>query len=137
MPLKDSKLIDLPQIQDVRGNLTFIEGSGLIPFDIKRVYYLYDVPAGSDRGSHAHHSLQQFIIAVSGSFDVVLRDGKNEKRYHLNRPYKGLYICPMRWRSIDNFSSGSVCLVLASEHYDENDYIRNYDEFVELCQPGK
>ena len=108
-----------------------------IPFDIKRVYYVYDVPAGSDRGSHAHFSLQQFIIAVSGSFDVVLNDGKREERYHLNRPYNGLYICPMRWRSLDNFSSGSVCLVLASEPYDESDYIRDYDKFLELCKQDK
>jgi hypothetical protein len=119
----------LPKITDARGNLSFIEGGIHIPFDIKRVYYLYDVPGGSDRGSHAHKNLQQFIVAMSGSFDVVLNDGKDQKRFHLNRSYNGLYVCPMMWRELDNFSSGSVCMVLASAHYDEADYIRNQEEF--------
>lgn len=128
--LRDCRIIQLPKITDPRGNLTFIEGDNHIPFDIKRVYYLYDVPGGSDRGSHAHKNLHQFIVAMSGSFDVVLNDGKETKRFHLNRSYNGLYVCPMMWRDLDNFSSGSVCMVLASERYDENDYIRDYQEFL-------
>lgn len=128
--LRDCKLIQLPKISDPRGNLTFIEGGNHVPFDIKRVYYLYDVPGGSDRGSHAHKKLHQFIVAMSGSFDVVLNDGAETKRFHLNRSYMGLYVCPMMWRDLDNFSSGSVCMVLASERYDESDYIRDYQEFL-------
>ena len=106
------------------------EGTMIVPFDIKRVYYLYDVPGGSDRGSHAHKNLHQFIVAMSGSFDVVLDDGENKKRVHLARSYYGLYICPMIWRELDNFSSGSVCMVLASNKYDEEDYYRNYNDFM-------
>lgn len=130
MPLKDCHVLSLPKIEDSRGNLTFIEGNNHIPFDIKRVYYLYDVPGGSDRGSHAHKNLHQFIVAMSGSFDVVLNDGHESKRFHLNRSYNGLYVCPMMWRDLDNFSSGSVCMVLASERYDEHDYIRSYQDFL-------
>ena len=130
MTIEKCKLIDLPKIQDPRGNLTFIESNGHVPFDIKRVYYLYDVPGGSDRGAHAHKNLHQFIVAMSGSFDVVLDDGQQEKRFHLNRSYNGLYVCPMIWRYLDNFSSGSVCMVLASSHYDIADYIRDRDEFL-------
>jgi hypothetical protein len=133
MSIDRCKIIDLPKISDPRGNLSFIEGGQHIPFNIKRVYYLYDVPGGSDRGSHAHKNLHQFIVAMSGSFDVVLDDGKGKKRFHMNRSYNGLYVCPMRWRDLDNFSSGAVCMVLASEHYDENDYIRDYDQFVLLA----
>lgn len=129
MSIKDCMLIQLPKITDPRGNLTFIEGGNHIPFDIRRVYYLYDVPGGSDRGGHAHKALSQLIIAMSGSFDVLLDDGKGKKLYHLNRSYYGLYVCPMMWRELDNFSSGSVCMVLASHAYDENDYYRDYDEF--------
>ena len=131
------KLIELPKFNDARGNLSFIEGGQHIPFDIKRVYYLYDVPGGSDRGSHAHKNLHQFIVAMSGSFDVVLDDGKEKKRFHLNRSYSGLYVCPMMWRDLDNFSSGSVCVVLASAHYDADDYIRNYEEFLTLTTQKK
>lgn len=127
------KLIELPRINDTRGNLSFIEGGNHIPFDIKRVYYLYDVPGGAERGGHAHKGLHQLIIAMSGSFDVVLDDGREKKRVHLNRSYNGLYVCPMMWRELDNFSSGSVCIVLASEHYDESDYIRNHEEFIALA----
>ena len=123
-------VITLPKITDPRGNLTFIEGNNHIPFDIKRVYYLYDVPGGAERGGHAHKDLYQLIIAMSGSFDVVLDDGFNKKRVHLSRSYNGLYVCPMIWRELDNFSSGSVCMVLASNCYDENDYYRNYDEYL-------
>ena len=134
MPLNDCKLIDLPKISDPRGNLSFIEGGRHIPFDIQRVYYLYDVPGGSDRGSHAHKGLHQFIVAMSGSFDVVLDDGTEKKRFHLNRSYYGLYVCPMMWRDLDNFSSGAVCMVLASSHYDEADYIREYSNFIRIAK---
>lgn len=131
MPLSDCRLIDLPKIEDARGNLTFVEGDNHIPFDIKRVYYLYDVPGGSHRGAHAHRNLHQFMIAMSGSFDVTLTDGHEEKTFHLNRSYFGLYICPMMWRYLDNFSSGAVCMVMASARYDEGDYIRDYDTFLQ------
>ena len=130
MPIEQCKLIDLPKIEDPRGNLTFIEGSIHIPFDIQRVYYLYDVPGGSARGVHAHKALHQLIIAISGSFDIYLDDGYSKKTLHLNRSNTGLYISPMIWREIDNFSSGSVCMVLASDHYSEDDYYRNYDAFI-------
>lgn len=123
-------LIDLPKISDPRGNLTFIEGNNHIPFDIRRVYYLYDVPGGAERGGHAHKALHQLIVAMSGSFDVVLDDGHGKKRIHLNRSYTGLYVCPMIWRELDNFSSGSVCMVLASNLYSEDDYFRDYDAFI-------
>jgi dTDP-4-dehydrorhamnose 3,5-epimerase-like enzyme len=126
------RLVDLPKIQDTRGNLTFVEGGNQIPFSIQRVYYLYDVPGGAERGGHAHKGLQQLIIAMSGSFDVVLDDGKEKKRIHLNRSYQGLYVCPMIWRELDNFSSGSVCMVLASNFYDESDYYREYNEFLKV-----
>lgn len=133
----ECRIIDLPKIADPRGNLTFIENSRHIPFDIKRVYYLYDVPGGSDRGSHAHKDLHQFIVAMSGSFDVELDDGKNKKRFHLNRSHYGLYVCPMMWRLLDNFSSGSVCMVLASDLYSEHDYLRDYDSFVAATMEQK
>jgi len=124
------KMIDLPKISDPRGNLTFVEGASQIPFDIQRVYYLYDVPGGAERGGHAHKDLHQLIIAMSGSFDVVLDDGKNKKRVHMNRSYNGLYVCPMIWRELDNFSSGAVLMVLASNKYDEADYYREYADFT-------
>jgi hypothetical protein len=124
------RVIDLPKIHEPRGNLTFIESNSQIPFAIERVYYLYDVPGGSERGGHAHKGLHQLIIAMSGSFDVVLDDGKDKKRVHLNRSYQGLYVCPMIWRELDNFSSGSVCMVLASNRYDEADYFRDYADFM-------
>ncbi|MGC3956794.1 MAG: FdtA/QdtA family cupin domain-containing protein [Verrucomicrobiota bacterium] len=130
MRLKQCHLVDLPKISDPRGNLTFIEGGRHVPFDIRRVYYLYDVPGGAERGGHAHKDLHQLIVAMSGSFDVVLDDGFEKKRIHLNRSYNGLYVCPMIWRELDNFSSGSVCMVLASNHYDEADYYRDYQDFL-------
>ena len=133
MALSDCRIIDLPKILDHRGNLTFIESSHHVSFEIKRVYYLYDVPGGAQRGGHAHKNLKQFIIAAMGSFDVVLDDGFEQKRFHLNRSYYGLYIPTMIWRELDNFSSGSVCLVLASEHCSEDDYIRDYDEYKKHC----
>jgi hypothetical protein len=129
MSLNDCRFVELPKIDDSRGNLTFLEGGKHVPFDIKRVYYLYDVPGGSERGSHAHKALHQFVIAMSGSFDIVLDDGQRQRRFHLNRSYYGLYICPKMWRSLDNFSSGSVCMVLASLPYEESDYLRDYVEF--------
>lgn len=130
MSLADCQLVDLPKIAEPRGNLTFIEGGRHVPFDIKRVYYLYDVPGGAERGGHAHKDLHQLIIAMSGSFDIVLDDGRQKKRMHLNRSYYGLYVCPMIWREMDNFSSGAVCLVLASNTYDESDYYRDYGDFL-------
>jgi hypothetical protein len=126
----DCRIVTLPKITDPRGNLTFIEGDRHVPFSISRVYYLYDVPGGAERGGHAHRALHQLIIAMSGSFDVILDDSTGKHRFHLNRSYTGLYVCPMIWREIDNFSSGSVCMVLASNRYDEADYYRNYDEYV-------
>lgn len=123
-------IVELPKVSDVRGNLTFVEANRHIPFDIQRVYYLYDVPGGAERGGHAHRGLHQLIVAMSGSFDVVLDDGRQKKRFHLNRSYYGLYVCPMIWRELDNFSSGSVCLVLASNCYDEADYYRDYNEYL-------
>lgn len=129
MALNNVRIIDLPRVPDARGNLTFIEGDRHVPFDIKRVYYLYDVPGGAHRGGHAHRKLHQLIIAMSGSFDITLDDGNTKFKYHLNRSYYGLYIPNMMWREIDNFSSGSVCMVLASEHYEEADYYRDYSEF--------
>jgi len=128
--LANCRTIELPKISDPRGNLTFIEGDHHVPFDIRRVYYLYDVPGGAERGGHAHKDLSQLIVAMSGSFDVLLDDGREKRRFHLNRSYYGLYVCPMIWRELDNFSSGSVCMVLASNRYDEADYYRDYDQFL-------
>lgn len=130
MAIADCIITELPRIQDPRGNLTFVEAGKQAPFDIRRVYYLYDVPGGSERGGHAHFQLHQLMIAMSGSFDIVLDDGFDRKRVHLNRSYNALYIPPMTWRELDNFSSGSVCMVLASEHFDEADYIRDYSAFM-------
>lgn len=130
--------VDLPRITDPRGNLTFVESNRHIPFAIQRVYYLYDVPGGAQRGGHAHKALHQLIIAMSGSFDVHLDDGHTKKIVHMDRSYYGLYICPMIWREIDNFSSGAVCMVLASNYYDESDYYREYDQFVnDARKPAK
>jgi dTDP-4-dehydrorhamnose 3,5-epimerase-like enzyme len=134
MPLSDCRIIELPKIQDHRGNLTFIEAGRHIPFDIQRVYYLYDVPGGAARAAHGHKRLHQLMIAMSGSFDVTLDDGFDRRCFHLNRSYYGLYIPPMLWRDLDNFSSGSVCMVLASDYYDENDYYRDYQDFLEAAR---
>ncbi|WCJ59695.1 FdtA/QdtA family cupin domain-containing protein [Fontisphaera persica] len=130
MSLARCRIIELPKIADPRGNLTFIEGQRHVPFEIRRVFYLYDVPGGAERGGHAHRELEQLIIAMSGSFDVILDDGRENKRFHLNRSYYGLYLCPMIWGELDNFSSGSVCLVLASNYYDPDDYYRDYQEYL-------
>jgi WxcM-like, C-terminal len=128
--IRDCKLIELPKIADPRGNLTFVEGGHHIPFEIKRLFYLYDVPGGERRAGHALKSCDQFLIAMSGSFDVLVDDGEDKQRYHLNRSYHGLYLPPLIWREIDNFSSGSVCAVLASECYSEVGYYRTYEEFT-------
>lgn len=127
--IEDCKLIELDKRHRTKGNLTVVEGECTVPFDVKRCYYLYDVPAGASRGGHAHKALYQLMVAVSGSFDVTLDDGQNKKRFTLCRPYEGLLIVPGIWRDLDNFSSGSVCLVLASLPYTKEDYIRDYIEF--------
>lgn len=137
MALSDCRIIDLPKISDPRGNLTFIEGGRHIPFEIKRVYYLYDVPGGAERGAHGHRRLQQFIVAMSGSFDVILDDGFATRTIHMNRSYYGLYVSPLMWRDITNVSSGAVLMVLASELYDESDYFRDYSQFLEVARSTK
>lgn len=130
--IEDCRLVSLPKINNRAGNITAINGSSDIPFDIKRVYYLYDVPGGEVRGGHAHKELRQLIVAAGGSFDVILDDGKKRQTISLNRPYFGLLIIPGIWRELVNFSSGSICLVLASEFYSEDDYIREYASFLDL-----
>lgn len=138
MSLDACRIIDLPVVHNVRGNLTFLEAGRSVPFEIRRVYYLYDVPGGAERGGHAHKRLHQLMIAMSGSFDVRLDEGGQHKKFHLNRSFHGLYISPMVWRHLDNFSSGSVCMVLASDYYDESDYYRSYDEFLgALAKSGR
>lgn len=128
------KIIDLPRIYDPRGNLTVVEQLKEVPFDIKRVYWTYDVPGGESRGGHAHKKCQSFIIAVSGSFTVRLEDGHRHETYHLNHPYQGLLINTGVWRTLEDFSSGAVCLALASELFEENDYIREYDDFIRYVE---
>ena len=129
MSVHDCKLIELPKIADPRGNLTFVEGGRHIPFEMKRMFHLYDVPGGETRAGHALRTCEQFVIAMSGSFDVLLDDGSEKLRVQLNRSFQGLYVPAMIWREIENFSSGSVCAVLASECYSEENYYRSYDEF--------
>lgn len=126
----DCTLLELPKNHKINGNITAINNGKEVRFDVKRVYYLYDIPGGEGRGGHAHRELQQFIIAASGSFDLTLDDGKTKRTFHLNRPYHGVLVPPGLWRELNNFSSGSICLVLASKLYDGNDYIRYYDEFL-------
>ena len=133
----DCTMIELDKHHsDRKGNLTVVENLKTVPFNVKRTYYLYDVPGGESRGGHAHKELCQLIIAASGSFTVTLDDGNVKRTFHLNRPYQGLYIVPGIWRTLDDFSSGSVCLVLASHGYDEGDYIRIYDGFLEYKKNG-
>lgn len=132
--INDCKVVSLPKVKDPRGNLTFIEANNHIPFEIKRVFYLYDVPTEESRGAHAHKELHQFLICLSGSFDVSIDDGEFQAKIHLNRPWKGLHIPPLIWAAEVNFDPGSVCLVLASDLYNEGDYIRGYDEFLSLAK---
>lgn len=136
MSINDSKIVELPKIADPRGNLSFVEGGRQVSFDLKRVFYLYDVPSGESRAGHALKTCAQFVIAASGSFTVSLDDGTEKKSFLLDRPQRGLYIAPMVWRDIDNFSTGSVCIVLASHRYDENDYYRSYEDFIEAMRTG-
>lgn len=132
MTLSDCKILSLPQEEDPRGNLTYIYNSVQVPFDIRRVFYIYDVPAGKDRGAHAHRECWQFIIAASGAFKVTVDDGHESREYTLDRPYFGLLVPPGIWAHEHSFSSGALCLVLASHPFDENDYIRDYDQFKEI-----
>jgi len=125
-------IVSLPKIHNRAGNITSVEKQIHAPFEVKRVYYLYDVPGGAERGGHAHKQLQQFIVSVSGAFDVLLDDGANKKVIHLDRPNVGLHIASGIWRELQNFSSGAICLVLASHSYDENDYIREYTDFISM-----
>ena len=135
--INDCKIIDLPKFLDVRGNLSFVEQNNHIPFEIKRTYWLYDVPGGEARGGHAYINNEEFIIALSGSFDVVVDDGTEKKVFQMNRSYYGLYIPKGMWREINNFSSNSFALEFGSNEYDENDYIRDYDTFLKMKQDGK
>ena len=129
MSISECRIIGFPRIEDPRGNLTFVEGGNHLPYDIRRVYCLYDVPGGASRGGHAHRQTHELLVAMSGSFTVVLDDGTVTQRFTLNRSWYGLYVPPMTWRSLEDFSSGSVCMVLASERFSEADYYRDYGEF--------
>lgn len=133
----DCSIIDVSKVHTISGNITVIENCINIPFDVKRVYYLYDIPGGEARGGHAHYELEQYVVAASGSFDVILDDSKNRKIVTLNRPNLALHILPGLWRELDNFSSGSICLVLASHLYDEKDYIKDYKQFLNYKKNGK
>ncbi len=126
------EIIQLPKILDKRGNLTFFEHPGQLPFDIKRTYWIYDVPGGETRGSHAFREQQEFIIALSGSFDVILHDGSDTQRFTLNRSYYGLFVPAMYWRSIENFSTNSLALIVSDKAFDQHDYIRDFEEFINL-----
>ena len=128
--IEDCKIVELPIVHAESGNITVIENQSSLPFDIKRIYYLYDVPMNAERGGHAHYELQQYVVAASGSFTFVLDDGKNKKEVFLNQPNKALHIKPGIWREMKEFSSGSICLVLASLEYSEDDYIRDYQQFL-------
>lgn len=128
--IDDCKLVELPVVHDPQGNLTFIEQKRHVPFEISRVYHTYDVPGGAQRGGHAHRACEEMLVAMSGSFEVTIDDGSSRRDVRLNRSYVGLYLPPMIWRDLSDFSSGSVCMVLASDYYDEADYIRDYDEFL-------
>lgn len=134
MSIANCRLVELPKILDSRGNLTFIQNNQQIPFEMKRIFYLYDVPGGESRAGHALKTCQQFLVATSGSFDVTVRDTEQSKVFHFNRSYYGLYIPPMIWREIDNFSSGAVCLAIVSTLYDPNDYYRDYNEYSSVIK---
>ena len=137
MNLRNSKIINLPKIFDPRGNLSFFENNNQIPFDIKRTYWVYDVPGGEIRGGHAFKNSHEFIIALSGSFDVILNDGKKEFKYNLNRSYYGLYVPNMFWRSLENFSTNSLALITSSISFDDSDYIRNFEDFKKMINETK
>jgi dTDP-4-dehydrorhamnose 3,5-epimerase-like enzyme len=137
MQIDECRIINFPKIADARGNLTFIEENKHVPFPIKRVYYLYDVPSGATRGGHAHITLSEVIIALSGSFDIVLNDGTKKRRFFLNRPHYGLFIPNGLWREIENFSSNSVAIALTSDFFDNNDYIRDYEVFKKMVANGE
>ncbi len=130
----NARIIELPRITDPRGNLTVCENESNLPFDVKRVYWVYDVPGGESRGSHAHKHSREFIIAVSGSFSVTVNDGKREQTFMLNHPYQGLLVEENQWRTLEDFSSGAVCLVLASEPFNEDDYIRDFEEYTKYIE---
>ena len=130
--ISDCHIITLSRHQHANGNLTAINNGVELPFDLQRTFYIYDVPDGAERGGHSHYTCHEFIIAISGSFDVTVDDGTEQRNYTLNRPYQGLLVVPGIWRTLQNFSSGSVCLALASHHFDENDYVREYDDFLKL-----
>jgi len=134
--IADCKLIELPKVADHRGNLTFIEQQKHVPFDVRRVFYVYDIPSGQDRGAHAHRALHQFVVCLSGSLDVRLDDGRERQTVHLNRPWLGLHIPPMIWASEGNFDPGTVYLILASDYYDPDDYHRDYDVFLKAARGG-
>ena len=129
--ISDCRIISLTKHHHANGNLTAVNNGVELPFDIQRTFYIYDVPGGAERGGHSHYTCHEFIIAISGSFDVIVDDGTNQFTYTLNRPYQGLLVVPGIWRTLKNFSSGSVCLAIASHHFDENDYIRDYDTFLQ------
>lgn len=136
MTVNDVKMIELPKFLDARGNLSFVEQNNQIPFEIKRTYWIYDVPGGEERGGHAFRENQEMVIALSGAFDVVVDDGVNKKAFTLNRSYFGLYIPNGLWRTMENFSTNSLALEFGSIHYNEDDYIRNYDEYIKLKRDG-
>lgn len=136
MTLEDVKIIELPKFADPRGNLSFVEQLNHIPFEIKRTYWIYDVPGGENRGGHAFKENQEFIVALSGAFDVIVDDGQNKKKFTLNRSYYGLYVPAGLWREMENFSTNSLALEFGSIHYDVSDYIRNYDEYLNLKKDG-
>jgi hypothetical protein len=137
MPLADCRIIEIPRFADARGSLSVVEGGALVPFGIARVYYLYDIPAGQVRAAHGHRRLEQFMVALSGSFEIDLDDGFERRTVRMDRPDRGLYIAPGMWRDLNGFSGGAVCLVLASLHFDEADYLRDYDDFVAFARGGR
>lgn len=134
--ISDIRIIELPRIEDPRGNLSFIESENHIPFEIARTYWIYDVPGGQSRGGHGYKKLHEFIVAISGSFDLVVDDGKLKQRFQLNRSYYGIYVPNGIWRGLENFSTNSLCMILSSDEYNADDYLRDYDEFLKLKTDG-
>lgn len=135
--IDEVKIMTLPKFTDPRGNLSFVEQLNHVPFEIKRTYWIYDVPGGESRGGHAYKENQEFIVALSGAFDVIVDDGQNQKKFELNRSYYGLYVPAGLWREMENFSTNSLALEFGSKHYDESDYVRDYQEFIKMKQDGK